>query len=98
MIPENITTHFKRSWVKHIRKIHNKPFEDDFIKDSDITEFIYGINHNISGCIELGKALSKRDKQNAYFWEKVICGNYILYYEHFPSYKEIKIEGQIFMI
>lgn len=98
-MPEEVAIHFKKSWLNLIRKEHfERVFEEDYLKDHDVERFENHAKNQQSGYLEVLQKISEEEKLVPDFWQKVVLGNYSLYFDTFPTHQVINQDGQIFML
>lgn len=99
-MPQEIAIHFKKGWLELIKKEHSdREFEEDYLKDHDVERLEAYTEKRVSGHILALQKISEAEKLAPEFWQKVVLGDYDLFYETFlPPPQEIIIDHQIFMI
>ena len=100
-MPKEIATHLKKVWLKVIRiKFRSLSFEDDYINDLDVENVENGVIQypNDNPYTVLLSQVSREDGQLPFFWERIVKGEYYLFFETFPSQIKIEEEGETFMI
>lgn len=100
-MPKEIATHLKKVWLKVIRiKFRSLSFEDDYIDDRDVenAENVAMQYPNDNPYKIMLTQLSREDGQLPDFWERIVKGEYSLFFETFPPQIKIEEAGETFMI